>query len=276
MPTPGSRRGVELAVNVRCAVRIQQRHHLRMPLLQRQIARRFAVVRADARVRATLKEKVRAVQHALFPSLSLAASFSASHLLDEKETQTTHNRVKVRERSRPMDTIGTVKAPQRRVGRRTFLAVAGLGACGAGALAAPHVAPLVEQNLQQAAFNVAAGELDQLEGVSLDAAIEAAAITAAAVRVIVVPVARLVAALGTGALGLLLSVLDAAHNALAFVHVSTTPLDLLRGVIVSWQAGLASLPIALDTYATADIKSAEAYLMALKRKVAQQQNGASA
>jgi hypothetical protein len=175
-----------------------------------------------------------------------------------------------------MDTVRTVKVPRRRVGRRAFLAAAGLGACGAGVLAAPHVAPLVEQGLQQAAFNAAAGELDQLEGVSLDAALEAAQITAAAVRVIVVPVARLVATLGSGALGILLAVLDAAHNALAFVHVSTTPLDLLRGVIASWQAGLASLPIALDAYATADIKSAEAYLTALKRKVAQQQKGASA
>lgn len=175
-----------------------------------------------------------------------------------------------------MDTVGIVKAPRRRIGRRTFLAVAGLGACGAGALAAPHVAPLVEQGLQQAAFNAAAGELDQLEGVSLDAALEAARITAAAVRVVVVPVARLVATLGAGALGILLGVLDAAHNALALVHISTTSLDLLRGVIVSWQAGLASLPIALGAYAIADIKSAEAYLTALKRKVAQQQNGASA
>lgn len=169
-----------------------------------------------------------------------------------------------------MDTVSTVKVPRRRVGRRTFLALAGLGACGAGAIAAPHVAPLVEQNIQQAALNAAAGELDQLEGVSLDAALEAARITAAAVRIIVLPVARLVATLGSGALGILLGILDTAHNALAFLHVSTTPLDLLRGVIASWQVSLASLPIALDAYATADITSAEAYLTALKRKVAQQ------
>ena len=175
-----------------------------------------------------------------------------------------------------MDTVGVAKAPRRRVNRRTFLALAGLGACGAGTIAAPHIAPLAEQGLQQAALNVAANELDQLEGVSLDAALEAARITAAAVRVIVVPVARLVAALGSGALGMLLAVLDAAHDALTLVHVSTTPLDLLRGAVASWQAGLTSLPIALDAYATADIKSAEAYLTALKRKVAHQQNGASA
>lgn len=65
-------------------------------------------------------------------------------------------------------------------------------------LAAPRVAPLVEQGLQQAAFNAASGELAQLEGVSLDAALKAAQITDAAVHVIVVPVARLVATLGSG------------------------------------------------------------------------------
>ena len=170
-----------------------------------------------------------------------------------------------------MVSVGAVKAPQRRVGRRAFLALAGLGACGAGAIAAPHIAPLAEQGIEQAALNVAAGEFDQLEGVSLDAALEAAQITAAAVRVIVVPVARLVAALGSGALGILLSVLDAAHNALAFVHVSRTPLDLLRSAVALWQAALTSLPIALDAYATADVTSAEAYLTVLKRKVAQHQ-----
>ena len=79
-----------------------------------------------------------------------------------------------------MVSVGAVKAPQRRVGRRAFLALAGLGACGAGAIAAPHIAPRAEQGIEQAALNVAAGEFDQLEGVSLDAALEAAQITAAA------------------------------------------------------------------------------------------------
>jgi len=142
------------------------------------------------------------------------------------------------ERSRAIDSVRPAKVSRRRVGRRAFLAVAGLGACGAGALAAPRVTPLVQQGLQQAAFTAASGELDQLEGVSLDAALKAAQITAAAVHVIVVPVARLVATLGSGGLGILLAALDAAHNALTFVHVSTTPIDLLRGVIASWQAGL--------------------------------------
>jgi hypothetical protein len=40
-------------------------------------------------------------------------------------------------------------------------------------------------------------------------------------------------------------------------------------VVASWQAGLTALPIALETYATADIKSAETYLRALKKMVKQ-------
>src|SRR5215469_14072525 len=179
------------------------------------------------------------------------------------------------ERSRAIATVRPAKVSRRRVGRRAFLAVADLGACGAGC-SPPHALPRSVCGLLQAAYTAASGELDQLEGVSLDAALKAAQITAAAVHVIVVPVARLVATLGSGGLSILLAALDAAHNALTFVHVSTTPIDLLRGVIASWQAGLTSLPIALDTYASADITSAEAYLTALKRKVAQQQKGASA
>lgn len=144
--------------------------------------------------------------------------------------------------------------------RRAFVTAAvTAGVCGA-AVAVPHVVPAVEQHIEQAA-------LGELEGVSLDAALEAAELTRAGVQVIVVPVARLAAALGSGALGLLLAALEVAHNVLAVVHASTKTVDELRAVVASWQAGLTLLPIALDTYATADITSAETYLRALKKMV---------
>jgi len=147
--------------------------------------------------------------------------------------------------------------------RRLLTAAAATGVCAAGALAAPRLVPLATQELQ----NVALGELKQLEGVSLDAAIEAAEITRAAVQVIVLPVARLMALLGSGALTLLLGALDAAHNALSLVHVSTQAVDALHATIASWQDGLNSLPIALTSYVNADITSAEAYLKALRKVV---------
>jgi hypothetical protein len=151
-----------------------------------------------------------------------------------------------------------------KLGRRALLAVGALGVCGAGVA----VTPAIAQRLQQAERAAVLAELGQLEGVSLDAAIQAAEITRAAVNVIVFPVARLSAALGSGALGLLVGALDAVHNTLAAVHAPTDTVDQLREVIASWQRGVTSLPITLDAYANADILAAETYLKALKHQLA--------
>jgi hypothetical protein len=135
-------------------------------------------------------------------------------------------------------------------------------------------APHVWQRIQDAERAALLAELAQIEGIPIDAAIRAAELTRAAVETIVVPLARFVAAIGRGALGLLLSVIDAAHTALVFVHASTTTLDAFRAVVASWQAGVTTLPIALDAYLTADIKSAEGYLRALKRMIDREQSAA--
>jgi hypothetical protein len=149
--------------------------------------------------------------------------------------------------------------------RRALLTAAtAAGLCAAGAIAAPRVVPYVEGRVEQVA-------LGELEGVSIDAAIEAAGITRAAVQVIVIPVATLVADLGGGALGLVLGALNTAHNALAFIRASTATVDQLRDVITSWQAGVNAMPIALNAYTTADITSAETYLRALKKQMQQAQ-----
>lgn len=127
--------------------------------------------------------------------------------------------------------------------------------------------------MHQAALDVAAGELRDLEGVSLDAAIRAAEITRAAVQIIVLPVARLASALGSGGLGLVLRSLDIAHAALALAHAPTGPLDNLRAVVASWQQDTSALPIALAAYTSADITSAEVYLKSLKRQMARSNGG---
>jgi hypothetical protein len=119
--------------------------------------------------------------------------------------------------------------------------------------------------MQDVGRTVLLNELGDLEGVSLDAALQAAEITRAAVKILVLPLAQLVARLGAGALDVVLTALDAARNALALLHLDTSVLDALRAVVVSWQGGIVSLPIALTTYATADIESAERYLRALKQ-----------
>lgn len=71
--------------------------------------------------------------------------------------------------------------------------------------------------------------------------------------------------MGAGALALLLGALDRARGAMSLLHLNTSALDAFRDVVTSWQAGIASLPIALDTYTTADIDSGEKYLRALKQ-----------
>jgi hypothetical protein len=157
-------------------------------------------------------------------------------------------------------TYDTSKGTGSRFPRRALITTVVAAGLGGAVIAAPRVVPMMEQRVEQAA-------LGELEGVSIDAALEAAEITRAAVQVIVVPVANLVALLGRGALTLVLDMLQGAHNALAFVHISTSVIDQLHAVVASWQAGLTALPIALETYATADIKSAETYLRALKKQV---------
>lgn len=157
-----------------------------------------------------------------------------------------------------------------KVGRRALLAVGAVGLCGASVIAAPYVG----QRIQDAERAAVLAELGQIEGVSLDAAIRAAEITRAAVQTIVLPLARFIAFIGSGALGALLAAIDAARNALSVLHISSPVLDQFRVVVVSWQSGVTTLPIALDAYLTGDITSAETYLKTLKSMIARQQSSA--
>lgn len=152
------------------------------------------------------------------------------------------------------------------VGRRAFLATAvTVTACGAGALAAPRVIPALESKAQEMGRDALLNEIGSLEGVSLDAAIRAAEITREAVQILVLPLARFFSLMGTGALALLLGALDLARKAMTLLRLNTSVLDAFRDVVTSWQGGVASLPIALDAYTTADINSGEKYLRALKQ-----------
>lgn len=167
-----------------------------------------------------------------------------------------------------MGAATTSSAPPR-IGRRGLLALGATAACAASVVAAPKVLPYAEQRVMDYERAQVLKELDNLEGVSLDAAIQAAEITRAVVQVIVLPLARLVSALGGGALDLLLAAVTTARNAAATLHLPTAMLDDLVALFSSWRDGASSLPIALDHYATADINSAEAYLRALKKAAAQ-------
>jgi hypothetical protein len=157
-----------------------------------------------------------------------------------------------------------------RVGRRALLTLGALAVCGGAAAATPYVT----QRVEDAARAAVLAELEQIEGIPIDAAIRAAEITRAAVQTIVLPVAQFVSLIGSNALGALLSAIDAARAAMKTFHLSTTMLDQFRVVVVSWQMSVTGLPIALDSYLIADIKSAETYLKSLKRMIDSQQANA--
>src|SRR5271166_1181984 len=156
------------------------------------------------------------------------------------------------------------------VGRRALLAVtatAGVcGVCGVTALAVPQLRNSLEQDATALGRQALAHELTSLEGVTLDDAIKAAEITQAAVRFLVLPLAQLVATIGGDGLAVLLAALTTATNVLASVDISVTALSGLRDTVASWHEHIASLPMALTSYATSDIASAEVYLKALKKQ----------
>jgi hypothetical protein len=155
------------------------------------------------------------------------------------------------------------------VGRRALLAATATGVVGVTALAIPQLRNSLEQEATALGRQALAHELASLEGITLDEAIKAAEITQAAVRLVVLPLAQLVATIGGDGLAVLLSALTTATNALGSVHVTVAGLSGLRATVASWHEHIASLPIALTSYATADIASAEAYLKTLKKQTQQ-------
>ncbi len=172
-----------------------------------------------------------------------------------------------------------------KLGRRALMGVAAVSVCAAGVALTPTAERVAQQIGQQAvdqayAAGIAAGrqallgELAQLEGVPIDAAIEVAQLTRLAVLYIVRPVASLFATIAGDALGGFIAAIASAQSHLASINVHITQLDQLKSLLTQWQQGVEQLPIALTKYATADIDSAENYLKALKKQIQQQENSA--
>jgi hypothetical protein len=155
------------------------------------------------------------------------------------------------------------------VGRRALLAVAATGVVGVTALAIPQVRNSLEQDATALGRQALAHELASLEGITLDEAIKAAEITNAAVRLLVLPLAQLVATIGGDGLAVLLAALTTATHVLSSVHITVAGLRGLRDTVASWHEHISSLPIALTSYATANITNAETYLKTLKKQTQQ-------
>lgn len=164
---------------------------------------------------------------------------------------------------------------RRRIARRALITTGALGVCAAGAALTPTLVKDVGQASGKAASDafqagVDAGrqalldELAQLEGVTLDAAIDVAEVTRVGVKVVVLPVARLVSTIGGDALAGLALGLSQARSDLAHINIHIGVLDALQALVLSWQQNLTQLPIQLSDYATTDINGAETYLKALR------------
>lgn len=171
------------------------------------------------------------------------------------------------------------------LGRRALVGVAAVGVCAAGVALTPTAERIVSQVGQQAidqayAAGIAAGrqallgELAQLEGVPIDAAIEVAKLTRLAVLYIVRPVAQLFATIAGDALGGLIAAIISAQQHLASINVHIDQLDQLKSLFTQWQQGVKQLPVSLTHYATSDIDSAENYLNSLKKQIQQQATSA--
>ena len=183
------------------------------------------------------------------------------------------------------------KAKKKRVSRRKMLLI---GAAAAGtAVAGYELLPKVPHALEQAgtnvehqlqqAFNngVTAGEeavrkefinaLDNLEGVSLDAAIGAARLTRVAYDVFVSPLVTLAATVADDFLSITLAALIKARSWLQQINADNATLAALQTVLQSWENQAHTMPKKLQTITETDLDGAQAYLRALQRKIQEEQ-----
>jgi hypothetical protein len=168
-----------------------------------------------------------------------------------------------------------------KIARRALLAGVGVGACVAGVELAPTALKKLGEFTQaevQDAFGAGVDsgrkavldELSQIEGLTIDGAIATAELTRLAVKYIVLPLARLMATIEGGALDVLYNALQSAKDNLSKINVHIGPLDGLEQMVGEWRDSVNQLPTTLDKYANADIDSAESYLKALQKKIAQE------
>lgn len=183
------------------------------------------------------------------------------------------------------------KNKKKGVSRRKMLLI---GAAAAGtAVAGYELLPKVPHALEQAgtniehqlqqAFNngVAAGEeavrkefinaLDDMEGVSLEAAIGAARLTRVAYDVFVSPLVTLAATVADDFLSITLAALTKARSWLQQINADNATLAALQSVLQSWEKQAHTMPKKLQTITETDLDGAQAYLRALQRKIQQEQ-----
>lgn len=183
------------------------------------------------------------------------------------------------------------KAGNQAVSRRKMLL--GLGAVAVGGIAAYELAPKIPQALNdvgsnlehqiQDAYNkgLAAGaeavrkefitSLQNLEGVSLQAAMDAAKLLRQAYDAFVSPLVTLAATVTGDFLGVTLQAISIARGFLAKFNQDNDTLAALQTVVQSWVKQVHAVPKQIQSITDSDLDGAQAYLRALQRKIQEEQ-----
>jgi hypothetical protein len=182
------------------------------------------------------------------------------------------------------------KVKEKNLSRRRLLVGLGTIAVGGAAVAAAaYELPKLPQAINDAGTNIehqiqdafnkgfSSGEdavrrefitaLDQLEGISLDAAVSAAKLTRVAYDVFVSPLVTFLANIADNFLTVTLQALITGRHWLANIGQDNGTLGALQKVLESWVQDAQQMPKQLQAIADADLDGAQSYLRALKRKI---------
>jgi hypothetical protein len=183
------------------------------------------------------------------------------------------------------------KARKQGISRRKMLL--GLGAVAVGGVAAYEIAPKIPQALNNVGTNIehqiqdaynkglAAGaeavrkefitSLQNLEGVSLQAAMAAAKLMRQAYDAFVSPLVTLAATVTGDFLGVTLQAVSIARGFLAKFNQDNDTLAALQTLLQTWVKQVHQVPKEIQTITDADLDGAQAYLRALQRKIQEEQ-----
>lgn len=114
--------------------------------------------------------------------------------------------------------------------------------------------------------------LDTLEGFTLQGAIDAAKLTRVSYDVFISPIVQFGSQLTKDFLSAMLSALKTARGWLAGIYQDNVTLAAIQHVLESWVDQVSKLPKQLDAITQTDLDGAQAYLIALQRKIADEKS----
>lgn len=125
----------------------------------------------------------------------------------------------------------------------------------------------VAQGVDQARKEFVAS-MESIEGFTLDGAITAARLTRVAYDVFVSPIVKFGADIAGDVLTGMLNAFKTAHQLLAEINQDNATLIAIEKVLESWVSDVNTMPMQLNAITQSDLDGAQAYLNALKTKVA--------